>query len=208
MVDFPEEKSQERDELIHKHKEVQDEYTSQDVVPPIEPIERSKAVLVLQLFLALLVLDVFYAVINWLLLSYAPEDLRTVASTVMLVVQLLKLGAMVYIVLYLILGWTNTHYYLAGHYLVKKEGVINTSEKTYELRYLRSVVVKQSWIGQMLNYGDMELLISEAGLRDDVRILFVANPRRYEQIFKQYLGQTPGDPTPPPPAPSIDDKIK
>ena len=65
---------------------------------------------------------------------------------------------------YSYLRWWNEEYFLTTHRVIRSEGIINKRVADSSLEKVNDVVLSQSWIGRILDYGDVEILTaSEIG---------------------------------------------
>ncbi len=153
----------------------------------VEPIARSKVLIGLQLALTVFLLEGVYGLVVGFGSSWATPDAVTGVFVALGIVLVIKAIIMAYFLIYLLLSWAATDYYIAGHHLVIHYGIMATEEKVYELNHIRVVDVKQSWLGHIFNYGDIMITVAQAGVRDDIRMSGVANPSKYEEIFERFL---------------------
>lgn len=115
------------------------------------------------------------------------QDLQLIIGSLWLF-HTLKYALEIALILAIVLPWANTRYYLSGHHVVIRHGVLTSHEHVCELRNIRSVACSQSWIGKLLNYGDVTLLIGASGFHEDLVLKGVVDPEKYEELFEQYLG--------------------
>ena len=65
------------------------------------------------------------------------------------------------------LKWYNEEYFVTNRRVIQSEGIINKRVIDSSLEKVNDVVLSQSWIGRMLNYGDVEILTaSEIGVNN------------------------------------------
>jgi uncharacterized membrane protein YdbT with pleckstrin-like domain len=83
--------------------------------------------------------------------------------------------------------WAGRADYVTGHHLVERLGLVNTTETTYELSQVKSVVVQQIWLGLRFNYGTIKLKFDDGGKQTVLMLRDINNPARYKQYFEQCM---------------------
>lgn len=56
------------------------------------------------------------------------------------------------------LKWANEEYYLTTHRVIRSSGIFNKRVSDSSLEKVNDVVLSQSWIGRILDFGDIEIL--------------------------------------------------
>lgn len=102
----------------------------------------------------------------------------------------LKIVLLVVFLLRLVLDWATTIYYIGDHHLVKYHGILERDENVYNLQSLRTVRLHQHWLSRLLNYGDLYLIFSASGYRDELWLRGILNAHHYEQVLRSYLMDT------------------
>ena len=159
----------------------------EDLSTSLHHIHISRIPLAVKVFLAILLPDVLYGLVLILSLTGTGLDVNTLI-TAFWVINAAKFVLVVFVVLYVVLEWTSTIYYLDEHHLIKYSGAMHTQQSIYELRSIRTVDRKQSWLGKLANYGDIELLFGASGYREELVMQSVIDPHKYERIFAGHLG--------------------
>jgi uncharacterized membrane protein YdbT with pleckstrin-like domain len=121
---------------------------------------------------------------------------EAIAFNVLWALHTVKFVFLVVVTLKLVTDWATTTYYLANHHLVKYHGIFEVDEAIYELQSLKSLHLKESIVGRLLNYGDIYLTLSSSGYREDVVLCGISHARRYERVLRDYLKQNAGRATP------------
>ncbi|MFN3928662.1 MAG: PH domain-containing protein [Thermoflexus sp.] len=92
-----------------------------------------------------------------------------------------------------LLRWWNEVYLVTTRRVIQVEGILNKNVLDSSLEKVNDVILRQSLLGRLLNYGDIEILTgSEIGVNQLSRI---ANPLRFKQVMldqKAALGEHPG----------------
>ncbi len=102
-----------------------------------------------------------------------------------------KFVAELYTVLFLVVHWATTSYYVSEHHLTRYQGIMKVDEHVYDLRAARSVDVYESWLGRLLHFGDIHMVIADSGYREDVWLRGIADARKYEHVFRGFLEPDP-----------------
>lgn len=96
-----------------------------------------------------------------------------------------------------LLRWWNEVYLVTNRRVVQVEGILNKSVIDSSLEKVNDVVLRQSLLGRLFNYGDIEILTgSEIGVN---RLNRIADPLRFKQVMldqKAALGERLGLETP------------
>lgn len=156
----------------------------------LEPIRGSIIILVAKLATGLLLFDLLYIGLYYLLtLGFTlPFDLHHHISLLLLFVFLLKLLMQLFLILNVTLSWANSTYYLAGKHLIHRSGILHIEEDVFHFDNIRSISINQSFFGKLLNYGDITLKTSASGgYQGDVVMTEIANPKKYEEILREYF---------------------
>ena len=156
----------------------------------LEPIRGSIIILVAKLATVLLLFDLLYVGLYYLLtLSFAlPFDLHHHISLLLLVIFFLKLLMQLFLILNVTLSWANSAYYLAGKHIIRRNGILHVEEDVFHFDNIRSISVNQSFFGKIFNYGDISLKTSASGVYEgDVIMTEISNPKKYEEILREYF---------------------
>ena len=154
----------------------------------IEHLQPSVIVILLRLILAIFILDTLYAL--FVLAFYGLYDLHEWHESyifVLLLFHTLKFILISAIVIRLFINWASRGYYLSGHQLIERVGILNTTEITHELSQVKEVSLKRSWMGSKLNYGTIILSLAGSSKSQDVYIRDVKNAMEYMHYFDEHL---------------------
>ena len=157
-------------------------------VEVVKPIRRTVILLVVRIVLLLFLVDTRYA---FLLLAsvagYISAEWTTLYATFLWLVYTVKFVVLAYLIARLVVDWMSTVYYIAGGHLIRQRGVLSCTETVFQLADIESVVLNQSWLGRMLNFGDVTVEFTVTGQKEYVRFYAIANPQRYEDIFSKFV---------------------
>lgn len=83
--------------------------------------------------------------------------------------------------------WAGRNYYIHGHHLVDRLGLVNITETTHELSQVKSVIVGQTWLGRRFNYGTIKLSLAGGSGTELVIMRDINDPSRYKDYFDQHM---------------------
>jgi membrane protein YdbS with pleckstrin-like domain len=153
-----------------------------------EHLQPSVLVIVLRLLAALFMLDLIYSVLILGFLGLTNlHEWHTPYVILLLFVNVAKYLLITIVVVRLFADWAGRTYYLTGHHLIQKLGLINITETTFELSQLKSIVIKQGWLGRRFNFGTIKLTFAAYGDQQSVTLREINNPYRYKKHFDNYL---------------------
>lgn len=154
------------------------------------PIRSSLAILIIKLVCVVLLADLAYMVVSYILtLQLELSSLwHHRVSAGLVVLQLLKVILEVALIFYVTLDWFNHVYEFTEQNLIIRRGAMRKTEEIYELKHLRLASIKQTFSGKILGFGNIELVSSIPGSSEGKILLYgVANPSTYEPIIKACL---------------------
>jgi uncharacterized membrane protein YdbT with pleckstrin-like domain len=65
---------------------------------------------------------------------------------------------------------------------------MNCVEKIYDLDIVRSVSIRQSWLGKIFRYGTVNVEISASGgYTDRATLAGVSDPQQYEKMLRRHF---------------------
>ena len=160
----------------------------------VEHLQPSVLVIVGKLLCSIFILDTIYiALLAGFFGLNNFHDWHDSYILLLAVAHTTKYVAISYVVIQLFTQWAGRSYYITGSHLIQRLGLINITETTFELSQLKSVVMKQGWLGRRFNYGTITLAFTFAAYGEEhggVTLHEVTNPHRYKQYFDQYLQGT------------------
>ncbi len=153
-----------------------------------ESVRGSTTVLMVKLLVILVLFDAAYAFISYLLTLgiSLPFDLHHHISELLLGLQIIKNVFQMILILNVVLACTNNLYFFTDRHIIKRTGILHVNEEMYHYDNIRSITVNQSWIGKVLNYGDIVLKISASGgYQDDIVLTGIENPKKYQSFLEE-----------------------
>lgn len=156
--------------------------------PSLEHLQPSVLVIVLRLLGVLFLFDAIYSLLllGFFGLNNAHEWHDSYIG-LLWAANLVKYILVSATVMKLFAEWAGRAYYLSGHHLIERLGLINTTETTYELSQVKSVVLTQTWLGHRFDYGTIKLAFAGTGGSKDVKLRDIHNPNAYKDYFDQHL---------------------
>jgi uncharacterized membrane protein YdbT with pleckstrin-like domain len=156
--------------------------------PVLEHLQPSALVIVLKLLAVLFMLDTLYSflLLGFLGLNDAHEWHNTYVALLWLT-NTVKYVFISTLVIRLFADWCGHTYYLAGHHLIERIGLINITETTYEMSQIKSIIIQQSWFGRRFNFGTIKLTFAGAGKDQSIIVRDINNPTKYKEYFDNHL---------------------
>lgn len=155
----------------------------------IKPFRGSIILLALKLTLLTVIFDLFYSLIFYILSQYLnllpnSYDLHLILIFAFIVKTIIEVSFLIYI----ILSWSNTLFYIKDNHLVTKRGVFHTYEDVYDFKTIRAIEVEQSLIGKILHFGNIVVKSSASGgYQVIVTLLGLNDPQKKERILNRYF---------------------
>jgi uncharacterized membrane protein YdbT with pleckstrin-like domain len=161
-------------------------------VPPkveiTKPIRRTVTLLVLRMVILLFLVDSLYAALLVMNASgFISSDWSASYATFLWLAFTAKFIVLAFLLTKLVVDWMSTVYYVSGGHLIRQRGVMNLVETVFQLTDIDSVVMNQSWLGRLLNYGTVTVEFTVARDKEYVRLYAITNPQLYEDIFSQFV---------------------
>ncbi len=159
-----------------------------------EPIRASVATLAIQLVSLLIFTDLVYSIINFFLMKVyflqgvLPFDTHRYIVFILAALHIGKSIFQVIFVLKFVMKWISESYFIAEAHLVKRSGIMNMIEKTYDLDNVRSITVNQSVLGKLFHFGDVLIETSASGgYMDQIILAGVSNPEQFEHKIGRHF---------------------
>lgn len=156
-------------------------------VHELEPIRGSIVALVIRIATVLLFGDVSYALLSVFFLKIyflnleLPFDLHHHSILILAISHVVKNFIQLYFIMLIASNWVSKTYFIINKQLIKRSGVFTNEEKIYDLKNIRSVIVRQSLVGKFFHYGDVTAETSASGgYMENVTLIEVADPQKYE----------------------------
>ncbi|MFA5954628.1 MAG: hypothetical protein WC817_03785 [Patescibacteria group bacterium] len=91
------------------------------------------------------------------------------------------------LVVFLVVDWAKTDYYLMPDKIVEFRGIIVAREIVCDLRHIRTMTLRQGWLGRSFNYGTLFLKIGpEVDKHDYLELLWILHPKQCERAIRAY----------------------
>jgi uncharacterized membrane protein YdbT with pleckstrin-like domain len=154
----------------------------------VEHLQPSIVVILLRLIATIFMLDTLYAllVVGFFGLNNF-HDWHNSYIYGLLLTHTVKYIFITAVVIKLFIDWASRAYYLSGHHLIEKIGLVNTTETTHELSQVKEVVVRRSWLGRRFNFGTIVLSLAGSAKSQVVIIRDINDPLEYKRYFDEHL---------------------
>lgn len=153
-----------------------------------EHLQPSIVVLLFRVLGTIFLLDTVYSLI--ILGFFSLNDIHDWHNPYILLLWLANIAKYLIItvmVIKLFMQWAGRAYYMRGHHLIERIGLVNITETTHELSQVKSVIVRQTWLGRRFNYGTIKLSFAGSGGVEEVILRDITNPTRYKKYFDQHM---------------------
>ncbi len=152
----------------------------------IHHIHGSVALLALRIIGVLLIVNILYAAA--LVFGGYGSALHGIVFTALWLVHGAVFLLESYLILWVVVPWATTIYYLSDQGLIQHRGIFTIEEKIYTLDAVRSIQLRQHWLGRIFHYGDLSIETTDfGGYRHVIRLAGIAEPSKYGAIFEQYV---------------------
>lgn len=148
-----------------------------------QPINFSLAPVMMRLLCGVFLIETSYVLALVTYLALRPPITITTAVLVLWVLQTIKFLVLAWLLLKIITSWAGQGAFLSGAMLILHRGVISAEEKVLELSQLRSVTVRQGWVGRRLNFGTLNLSFGRLGSSLDIQLVGVHQPDKYKDVL-------------------------
>ncbi len=154
----------------------------------LEPIRGSVIIFAIKLFFTLILFETIYSIVFGVFQVglNLPIEWHHHTSVGLLIINGIKVVIEFVVILYLLFQWTGSSYFITPKHIIKRNGILQNKEDVFHFDNIRSISVEQSLFGKFFNYGDITLKTSASGgYQDDVVLLGIDNPHKYETILKE-----------------------
>lgn len=152
-----------------------------------QQIRSSISILAMKLLLLLFLFEVIYAILFYVLtLAFnLPLEWHHHSSIILLVINGFKIIVEFFFILYLFFQWEGISYFITKKHIIKRVGIFNSKEEIFHFENIRTITVKQSFLGKILHYGDIELKTSASGgYQEELVLVAINDPYKYEAHLK------------------------
>lgn len=153
----------------------------------ITSIKLSVPLMLVRMLSGLFVLDTCYALIIVLFLWLTPMQMHGWLLLFLLLLHTIKFIVFTVFLLRLITQWQGKTVLITSHHLYIDEGLVHANDRIYELAQIQAIKLNQSWLGKMLNFGDICITLGSRSFSEVLELGGVANPQRYVTWFSKYL---------------------
>src|ERR1700733_8056949 len=134
--------------VLFANKDTKKSPTPPSVLP--EPTRGSIFLLLCRIFLFMAGTDILYLAIRIFVFELNPQWISGRAIDIGFFFFLLGSYILqIFLIYSVLLHWLNKRYYLESNHLIVKKGIFTTTERLYDLKNLKSVVVTQGVSGKL-----------------------------------------------------------
>ena len=145
---------------------------------------------IMPIFLRLIVIEIVLAAFFYLtgilivfLRFIFNSPYETLYWWLIFVLVLIQLAGSCYL-MYTTINWMNEFYILKPASIIRKQGVFSTREDIFSAPMIKVVEVRQAYLGQLFDYGDVALSESLGG--EEFVLKGIPQPYKFEQIIKKF----------------------
>ncbi len=152
-----------------------------------ESIHGSIFLLALKLFMIIFFSDLFYLLVDILLLNTLQADYYYHLILIMSFFHIFKSLAQIALIFMVVFHWLYHKYHIdyGQKKLYEHKGFLHTKEHMSDLRNVRDVLMEQKFLGKLFHYGDIILTISASGgYVEKVVLKKIQSPDLYIDYFE------------------------
>ncbi len=83
--------------------------------------------------------------------------------------------------------WTHRYYYIEADKLTERKGIFTRTERVYELKNTKSVILHQDFLGHLFHYGTVTITITSPNIKEDLILVNVSQASEIAEYIKQFL---------------------
>ena len=118
----------------------------------------------------------------------------TASVSLYLVIFVILLTFNVIIVFFIIARWHFEYTEVTREGIIQYGGIFNKKKQKYDCNFVESIALDQSFLGNILNYGTIELY--DPALKERIYLLNIANPKKISEIVEKILPKKTSQPIP------------
>ena len=159
-----------------------------------EPIRESLVLFIFKITSILIITNLVYMGLNFFLLRAfflnheLPFNIHDNTAYILTLLHFATTAFQVWGISTVVFRWVGNSYHIKQKHLVQREGIMNCTEKIYDLDIVRSISIQQSWLGKIFRYGTVNVEISASGgYTDQATLSGVSDPRQYEKMLRRHF---------------------
>lgn len=159
----------------------------------IEPVRGSVITLIIRIIILLVFTDLLYLFVNYFLMKIyflqiaLAFDIHKYVIFILATLHILKSIFQVYFMIKIIMNWLGNSYFITDKQFIKRDGIFNVVEKTYDIGNIRSIIVSQGVIGKLFHFGDVVIETSASGgYKEKIRLTGINEPQKVEYEIHQH----------------------
>jgi uncharacterized membrane protein YdbT with pleckstrin-like domain len=172
--------------VLFSNMEIKDPPTMPNVLP--EPIRGSLFLLLSRIFLVMAGTDIIYLSVRIFVFELNPQWINGITLDIIFFIFLIfSYIVQIFLIYTVLLHWLNKRYYIESNHLIIKRGIFTITERVYDLKDLRSVVVTQGIVGKIFHFGTITLEITSPGLSEEPNLTEIPHPHQLEKQIKKFI---------------------
>ncbi len=97
-------------------------------------------------------------------------------------------------ILYISIKWASEYTEVSKDGVIRHSGILHKKEQKYACNFVEAITVEQSFLGQIFNYGTIELY--DPALKERVYLINISNPREYSERIEKIVEKPDTQPIP------------
>ena len=151
-------------------------------------IRESTVLFVSKLIMALLTVDFIYIFFRIVVFEIKiPPSFYTDISIFFLAFILVVYVFQIILILTIVLRWVAINYQIEETHLIERKGIFAKKEQIYDLKNIKSVIVRQSLVGRIFGFGTIYLKITSPNITEEICLLNIPKPFEIEKQLKSLL---------------------
>lgn len=148
-------------------------------------IRQSISIVIVKMFFVELIFDIFAIFSHFIFINLLNPEIAQIFIDYQphLLVLLLIFKAL--FTFYVLLAWLNEYYEISTERIAHIRGVFFTKEKRYDLGNIRQIIIRQSLIGRLLNYGTIEFY--DYAVKKYYQLYLIHNPMKYFNLLRKIV---------------------
>jgi membrane protein YdbS with pleckstrin-like domain len=151
-------------------------------------LRESTVILVLRLLFLMLLTDGASLLIRFLFFDLNQHF--SFSASILLVygiVVVLLYVFQIFLIINIILKWTNNYYVIDKDQLIHVSGVLTRKEHIIDITNLKSVRINQDILGVLFHYGTVLLTIASPSMKEEIKVPNIYQPHILESALRKYI---------------------
>lgn len=154
----------------------------------LQPIRETTVLLVFRIVFLLFLIDAIYLTIRIFALDlnihFIPHHDITFLFLTFLASLYIIQGIAVAVFIQL---WTHKYYFIEADKLTERKGIFTRTERVYELKNTKSVILHQGFLGHLFRYGTVTITITSPNIKEELILVNISQAPEISQNIKKFL---------------------